>query len=62
MITYQVSDVTMLLEFHSCKVSHVGSGGGVRYVIGTANDVSPQRDHLLTFYELNIIVRRVLCH
>ena len=42
----------MLFEFHSCELSHVGPGGGVRYVVGTANNVSPQPHYLLPLYEL----------
>lgn len=55
--TYQVSDVTMLLKFHPGELSHVAPGGGVRYVVGTANNIAPQRYHLLTFNKLNRIVR-----
>src|SRR5690242_10995556 len=59
MSTYQVSYVTMLLEFHTGELSHVCLGGGIRYVVGAANNVSPQRDHLLSFYKLYTIVRVV---
>jgi len=48
----QISHVTMLFEFHSCELSHVGPGGGVRYVVGTANNVPPQSHYLLPLYEM----------
>lgn len=57
MKTYQISHVTMLFEFHSCELSHVGPGGGVRYVIGAANNIPPQSHYLLPLYELKVGVR-----
>ena len=45
----------MLFEFHSCELSHVGPGGGVRYVVGTANNVPPQSHYLLPLYELKSV-------
>lgn len=45
----------MLFEFHSCELSHVGPGGGVRYVVGTANNVPPQPHYLLPLYELKSV-------
>lgn len=57
MSTYQVSDVTVLFEFHSGELSHIGSGGGVWYVVCAANNISPEGDHFLPLYELDDIVR-----
>ena len=50
--TYQVSDVTVLFEFHTSELSHIGPGGRVLEVVGAANNVSPQRNDFLAFNEL----------
>lgn len=55
--TYQVSNVTVLFKFRPGELSHVGSGGGIWYVVGAANDVSPQRDDFLSLDELNRRIR-----
>lgn len=44
--------MTMLLEFHSSKLSHIGPSGRVFDAVGTANNVSPQCNHFLTLDEL----------
>lgn len=52
----------MLFEFHSCELSHVDPGGRVLNVVGTANNVSPQRDHFLALDELCKNIRYHHCH
>lgn len=42
----------MLLKFHPGKLSHIGPGGRVLDVVGTANNVSPQSNHFLALDEL----------
>jgi hypothetical protein len=52
---YQVSDVTVLLEFHTSELSHIGPGARVLNVVGTANNVSPQRNGLLALNKLSMV-------
>ena len=52
MKTHQVSNVTMLFEFNSGELSHVGPGGGIGYAVGATDNVSPQRYHFLPLDEL----------
>lgn len=52
---YQVSDVTVLLEFHTSELFHVGPGGRVLDVVGAANNVSPQRNDFLPLNELLVL-------
>ena len=40
--TYQIGDVTVLLELHSGELSHIGPGGSIRYIVCAADNISPQ--------------------
>lgn len=58
MSAYQVSDVTMLFKFHSCKLSHIDPSGEVLNVVGAADNVTPQCNHFLAFDELFALLDR----